>query len=157
MLLAKLFRNLLLSFVEMVLLMLKYMHLWESFASGPSARDHYDKCNRCRRYTKAFGPDVARDDRIHGPKPINFDFIACSGSRLKQIYQDSLDEDGCPKGKPKMAQAKALGNDNPELVTMSIGGNDVGLVDLLDRVRHKRTSIKPESWLNVIPVCLPLL
>jgi hypothetical protein len=106
----------------------KFAALGESYASGPSAGDRYDN-TKCRRYKKAFGPQVAEDSRIQGPKPMHFDFIACSGSNLKQIYEDNPN---APEGKSKIAQAKQL-KDNPEMVTLSIGGNDVGFVELLDR------------------------
>lgn len=36
------------------------------------------------------------------------------------------------EGKSKISQSKQL--DDPDMVTMSIGGNDVGFVDLLDGV-----------------------
>lgn len=112
----------------------RYASLGESFASGPSAGDVYDEVTKCRRYKQAQGPQVAADDRIQGPKPITFDFIACSGSKLKNIYQESTGGGNAPGDKPKISQAGALKDKNPDLVTMSIGGNDVGFVDLLDRV-----------------------
>jgi hypothetical protein len=117
----------------------RYASLGESFASGPSAGDPYDQVTKCRRYKEAQGPQVAADGRIQGPKPIKFDFIACSGSKIKNIWQDSTGGGDGPAAKPKIAQAKALKDTNPDLVTMSIGGNDVGFVDLLDRVSKFRT------------------
>ena len=112
----------------------RYASLGESFASGPSAGDSYDKVTKCRRYNKAQGPQVAADDRIQGPKPISFDFIACSGSKLRNIYEDTPNRGDGPEAKPKISQAGALKDTSPDLVTMSIGGNDVGFVDLMDRV-----------------------
>ncbi|RMZ73071.1 esterase [Pyrenophora seminiperda CCB06] len=109
----------------------RYASLGESYASGPSAGDKYDD-TRCRRYTQAFGPQVSQDARILGPKPIEFNFIACSGSKLRQIYEDR--EKDRP-GKSKVAQAKQL--NNPDMVTLSIGGNDVGFVDLMDRCVYR--------------------
>jgi hypothetical protein len=112
----------------------RYASLGDSFASGPSAGNTYDKVTKCRRYTQAFGPQVAADDRVQGPKPINFDIVACSGSNLSHIYADSDDGGNGPGDKPKTAQAKALKDTDPDLVTLSIGGNNVSFVDLLDRV-----------------------
>lgn len=117
----------------------RYASLGESFASGPSAGDTYDQVTKCRRYTEAQGPQVAADGRIQGPKPISFDFIACSGSKLKNIYEDSPNGGNRPEDKPKISQAGALKDKNPDLVTMSIGGNDVGFVDLMDRVGLPKT------------------
>jgi hypothetical protein len=125
----------------------RYASLGESFASGPSAGDSYDKVTKCRRYKQAQGPQVASDDRIQGPKPINFDFIACSGSKLKNIYEDSPNGGNGPDAKPKISQAGALKDTNPDLVTMSIGGNDVGFVDLMDRVsRNPRRIHRWSTW-----------
>jgi hypothetical protein len=59
---------------------------------------------------------------------MDFSFIACSGSRTWHIYQDN------PDWKVPDGQAKQLADKNPEMVTLSIGGNDVGFVKLLDRV-----------------------
>ncbi|KAJ4293386.1 hypothetical protein N0V90_008669 [Kalmusia sp. IMI 367209] len=108
----------------------KYASLGESFASGPSAGDRYDD-TKCRRYKKAFGPQVAEDDRIHGPKPIDFSFIACSGSRTWHIFEDR------PSGKVKQSQASQLKDKNPDMVTLSIGGNDIGFATLLDRCVYR--------------------
>jgi len=119
----------------------KYASLGESFASGPSAGDSYDKVTKCRRYKKAQGPQVTADDRIQGPKPISFDFIACSGSKLKNIYQDRTGGGDGPEAKPKISQAGALKDTDPDLVTMSIGGNDVGFVELMDRVSSNQRQI----------------
>lgn len=106
-----------------------FASLGESYASGPSAGDTYDE-TKCRRYKKAQGPQVAGDNQVKGPKPIKFDFIACSGSRTWNIFKDQ------PNGKEKnkVSQASQLQDKHPDMVTLSIGGNDVGFVDLLDRV-----------------------
>lgn len=77
----------------------KYASLAESFASGPSAGDSYDEVTKCRSYKQAQGPQVAADDRNQGPE--NFDFIACSGSKLKNIYQDSTGGGDGRGAKPK--------------------------------------------------------
>lgn len=108
----------------------RYAALGDSYASGPSAGDAYDDRPKCRRYKQAFGPQVAADPRIKGPKPIQFNFIACSGSRFKQIYADDPNP---PPGKPGDSQAKQLQN-NPDMVSMSIGGNDADFVKIMDRV-----------------------
>jgi len=106
----------------------QYASLGDSYTSGPSASDKYDD-SRCRRYNQAVGPQISEDPRILGPKPIGFDFIACSGSKLQSIYQDWPE---APEGKSKLSQSKQL--DNPDMVTMSIDGNDVRFVEVLDRV-----------------------
>lgn len=101
-----------------------YAALGESFASGPSAGDPYENPNPCRRFTNNFGPQVNADPALLGSADDRtFDFIACSGSKLKQMYADNPN---ASKGKPKTSQAGQLANKNPDLVTLSIGGNDVG-------------------------------
>lgn len=63
-----------------------YAALGDSFASGPSAGDPWPNDNTgCRRFTQAYGPQITRDNAIQGPKPMNFEFIACSGSRTQHI------------------------------------------------------------------------
>jgi hypothetical protein len=120
---------------------------------GPSAGDEYDDSGGCRHYKKASGAQVADDPRIKGPKAIHFDFIACSGSKLKQIYEDSLN---VQKGKPKDAHYKQL-KDNPEMVTMSTGGNDVGFMNLLDRVlRSPQCNLDIFTGALTVTVCLSL-
>lgn len=111
----------------------KYAALGDSFASGPSAGNSYDD-TACRRYTQAYGPVLAADNAIQGPKPMQFSFIACSGARTTNIYTDSPNANN----KPTKSQAGQLQGVNPDLVTLQIGGNDVGFVTLLDRVSDDR-------------------
>lgn len=110
-----------------------YAALGDSFASGPSAGNSYDN-TACRRYTQAYGPVLAGDNAVQGPKPMQFSFIACSGSKTNNIYNDNPDA----KNKPTTSQAGQLQGLNPDLVTLQIGGNDVGFVEILDRVSHGR-------------------
>lgn len=80
--------------------------------------------------------------RNQGPKPIQFDFLACSDARLIRIFEDEDSNSGGGRGrKPGKSQASLLKNRNPDLVTMSIGGKDVGFVDLLDRVSQHSSSV----------------
>jgi len=114
-----------------------FAYLGDSFAAGPGAGAAYDSLTSCRRTKEAWGPQVANDMKLQGQKPLkNFDFIACSGAKTKHIFKggDGV-EIGSGDGQPKEAQASLLKDTNPDLVTLSIGGNDVGFTDLLDRVR----------------------
>lgn len=109
--------------------------LGESYASGPTTGEEHNKTNsECRQYTKAFGPQIAEDGRILGPKPTRFSFIACSGAKFENIYADASDNSGGGGGKPKDSQAKQLKDTNPDMVTLSISSNDVRFVKLLDKV-----------------------
>jgi len=115
-------------------------HLGESFAAGNGAGEKYDK-TKCSRFDKSWGLQVNQDERLRGPTPKQFDFLACSGAKLFNIHGDTTLKDissssGSSSGgnQPKQAQAAQLGDSNPDLVTMSIGGNDVDFVYLLDHV-----------------------
>lgn len=111
-----------------------YGALGESFASGPSAGDEYPNALKgCRRYTHAFGPELNGDDRLKAISGRDFEFIACSGSKLKQVYQDP---GGDGTRKPQTSQANQLSG-KEDLVTLSMGGNDVGFVNLLDRCIYR--------------------
>lgn len=111
----------------------RYGYLGDSFAAGPGAGRQYGDVTSCRRSQDAWGPLVAEDTRLRGPKPIErFDFIACSGARTWHIHGKTPGQAG--NGQPAEPQASLLKNTQPELVTLSIGGNDIGFADLLDRV-----------------------
>ena len=120
----------------------RFGYLGDSFAAGPGAGDAYDGVTSCRRSKQAWGPLVAKDDRLHGPKPLgNFDFIACSGAKSEHIFTGGTGaSSGNGDGQPKEAQASLLKDTNPELVTLSIGGNDIGFTNLLIRVSLSETS-----------------
>ncbi|KAF2200638.1 SGNH hydrolase [Delitschia confertaspora ATCC 74209] len=51
--------------------------------------------------------------------------------------------------KPKEPQSSFLKDVNPDLVTMSIGGNDVGFVDLLDRCVYRFKDVKGCAGCNL--------
>jgi lysophospholipase L1-like esterase len=108
-----------------------YAALGDSFSAGPSAGDAYDDNDTCRRYTQAYGPQLSNDNAIQGPKPMKFEFIACSGAQTTDIY-------GGGGG-----QAAQLAGLNPDLVTITISGNDVNFVGLLDRVSARNSDNLP--------------
>ena len=87
-------------------------------------------------YQRSLGPLTAEDDRLRGPKPIvPFDFIACSGARTWHIHGKGAGAtSGGGDGQPKESQASLLKDTNPDLVTLSIGGNNVGFFELFDQV-----------------------
>lgn len=96
-----------------------YGALGDSYASGPGAGSGVSFYNPCKRFDKAFGPQINVDTEVEGSAGRNFNFIACSGSKTAQIYQG------------RSSQAGELAGKNPELVTLSIGGNDAGKLDAL--------------------------
>ncbi|KAF2833175.1 SGNH hydrolase [Ophiobolus disseminans] len=111
----------------------RFAYLGDSFVAGPGAGAAYDG-DSCFRTKEAWGLQVANDSKLHGPKPIkNFDFIACTGAETKHIYKGAEGSDV----QPKEPQASLLKDTNPDLVTLSIGGNDVGFTDLLERCVYR--------------------
>ncbi|KAL4941314.1 SGNH hydrolase-type esterase domain-containing protein, partial [Aspergillus oleicola] len=119
-----------------------YASLGDSFAAGPSAGKEWDKDNKCRRYDQAYGPQVSRADEIEGPKPLDFSFIACSGAKTKHVRSMAQDESSGGGGKSKTPQAEQLDDIGPDWVTLSIGGNDVKFVDVLDRCVYRFYDVK---------------
>ena len=116
----------------------RYAHLGDSFAAGPGAgKKYFDDI--CHRSHQSWGIRVAEDVRLRGERDhIDiFQFEACSGAVTRNIYEEGqlLKRDGSESFPPKPhPQAQVLAASQPNLVTMSIGGNDVGFSDLLDRV-----------------------
>lgn len=56
--------------------------------------------------------------------------VACSGARVDHILRSDPDRDEPERTKSQIARLRNL---TPELVTLSIGGNDVGFVEVLRR------------------------
>ncbi|KAL4861685.1 SGNH hydrolase-type esterase domain-containing protein [Aspergillus spectabilis] len=112
--------------------------------TGPGSllpRDPFDD-SKCRRYDQAYGPQVSRSNEIQGPKPLDFSFIACSGAKTKHVRSTAQDTSSGGGGKSKTPQADQLQDINPDWVTLSIGGNDVKFVDVLDRCVYRFYDIK---------------
>lgn len=98
-----------------------YSALGDSYASGPGAGSAVAIINPCKRFDQAFGPQINVDTDVMGSTKRQFSFTACSGSKTSQIYQDSTFH---------KSQAGQLAGKNPNLVTLSIGGNDVGTISV---------------------------
>jgi len=89
-----------------------YVALGDSYASGTGTRDYFDDSGDCMRGPKAY-PQLWADSH----SPASFDFVACSGATTDDLNADQLG---------------AL-NDRTTLVTVQIGGNDVGFADIMTR------------------------
>ncbi|KAF4436965.1 integrin alpha n-terminal [Fusarium austroafricanum] len=70
----------------------------------------------CGRYNQAYPYLVNQDSRIGNPSERTFQFLSCSGAVTKDVLDKQI---------PKL-------DDNQDAITLSIGGNDVGLVSLLN-------------------------
>jgi lysophospholipase L1-like esterase len=120
----------------------------DSFSSGEGATEHkknrYEqgtdsKTNGCHRSPKAYAYKVQqRLADIHGE---NFKLIfrACSGATIRDYYKPNRDQ-----SKPKEpAQRLAIDPQRTKLVTLTLGGNDVGFAAVVENcmshVRRDRT------------------
>jgi lysophospholipase L1-like esterase len=105
--------------------------LGDSFSSGPGAGmiiGDSTESVQCKRYDHAYGPLVAAASEIQGPKPVDSQFIACSGARMQNLYVATGSTN-----QPQIPQAPRLKEIQPDMVTLSIGGNDAGFITVLDK------------------------
>lgn len=86
-----------------------YVALGDSYSSGVGAGDYGDSGN-CKRSANSYPQLWANDN-----SPADFQFVACSGAVTNDVLNGQLD---------------ALSADT-SLVTISVGGNDAGFVDVM--------------------------
>ncbi len=113
---------------------IRYAALGDSFASGEGAPPYFDGTdrlgNQCHQSLTAYGPIFAAllDAR--------FDFLACSGDETRNVRRNGDPPDKALSLPPQLARADASGiplvNAATDLVTLSIGGNDVGFGPVLE-------------------------
>lgn len=89
--------------------------------TGKPVRDFEGQDEGCHRSPNAYGPRVAEALGYSGS---DFTFAACSGALSQHIRSESF--------KGEVPQIEELGPD-VELVTLGIGGNDVGFADTLTK------------------------
>jgi lysophospholipase L1-like esterase len=114
----------------------RYAALGDSFAAGPGAGKTYDE-SWCHRSEGAWPRLVAADTKIRKDKDTidKFEFNACTGALSKHVYRESQKEEHGPNS--AYPQTDRIVGLDPQLVTLSIGGNDVGFVELLDQVSRR--------------------
>ncbi|WP_025273699.1 SGNH/GDSL hydrolase family protein [Haloglycomyces albus] len=92
---------------------LDYVAMGDSFASGAGAGDYFEsnswKGSGCYQSTNAYAPLWA------GQLNAQFDFQACSGATIPDIHSNQL----------------GTIDSNTDLITLSVGGNDVGFADVI--------------------------
>ena len=97
----------------------------DSYASGIGAGDlpqgpDPDKCFRC----SSSYPEIMQSGQGSlRPNPDIFNFVACSGATFPEILRYQLNDLDRP-GRPSWGNA-------PEFVTLTMGGNDVGILSLV--------------------------
>jgi lysophospholipase L1-like esterase len=96
-----------------------YAALGDSFSSGEGADDYYASAGSCLRSDKSF-PVLWANSHVHGA----FDFVACAGATTDVVRGTQL----------------GVLNSATTLVTVSVGGNDIGFKDVVSTCRFSSTS-----------------
>ncbi|OBS29554.1 hypothetical protein FPOA_03491 [Fusarium poae] len=103
----------------------KLAAIGDSYSAGIGAGDRlgsfYDALKSgsdfaCARYDHAYPYLLNQDERLGDPSKRNFQFLSCSGAVMKDVVDKQI---------PNM-------DSNQDAITLSIGGNDVGLISLLN-------------------------
>ncbi|KAI9678746.1 MAG: hypothetical protein M1817_005803 [Caeruleum heppii] len=95
----------------------KWAAVGDSYAAGIGAGNLTNQADarKCGRYDQSYPGQMARDPRL-GENAAPLQFLACSGATSKDMLDNQI---------PKLE----YGND---IITVSAGGNDVGLVTILN-------------------------
>ncbi|HJP96054.1 MAG TPA: SGNH/GDSL hydrolase family protein [Candidatus Saccharimonadales bacterium] len=107
---------------------LKYVALGDSYSSGEGAPDPKfingtdQKSNMCHRSTAAYSNVLFK---ANSKLISNFTFRACSGATIPDFYKSNVEGN---KNEP--SQLSWLGPDI-DLVSLTIGGNDIGFGDIM--------------------------
>ncbi|KAF2438288.1 carbohydrate esterase family 3 protein [Karstenula rhodostoma CBS 690.94] len=105
-----------------------FIALGDSYAAGIGAGesiiDEYDSGNGCMRGSNANSRRLFYD--TPSLKNKKFDFIACTGDTTQNIL---VDKSG-PRGRPQLQILGDISSNQYSVVTLSIGGNDVGFSDV---------------------------
>ncbi|KAL9600250.1 MAG: hypothetical protein Q9219_003294 [cf. Caloplaca sp. 3 TL-2023] len=101
----------------------------DSYASGVGAGPQPpDDKNRCFRFPEAYPAVLQSGDSALDPKPEKWNNVACSGNTFDQIldkeFLDEPQKDGRNGIRPRWGDA-------PEFITLTMGGNDVGILNLV--------------------------
>ncbi|KAI4244220.1 MAG: hypothetical protein LQ352_006885 [Teloschistes flavicans] len=99
----------------------------DSYASGVGAGPQ-DGWNICLRFPEAYPAVMQNGDGALDPKPEKWNNVACSGNTFDQIlnkeFLDKPESDGLYGERPRWGDA-------PEFITLTMGGNDVGILNLV--------------------------
>jgi lysophospholipase L1-like esterase len=112
---------------------LKYVALGDSFSSGEGVRPYLPgtdvRSNRCHRSTRAY----PRRFRFRARRP-TLTFVACSGATSLSLWQAPPQYPGLPTVQAAVPELNAAS----ELVTLTIGGNDVDFSSVLKACAMRR-------------------
>ncbi|MCO5318556.1 MAG: SGNH/GDSL hydrolase family protein [Microthrixaceae bacterium] len=101
---------------------LTYAAIGDSYSSGEGTRDSGDECGRSpAAYPELLAEQLRSEGRLEAASESTeqsgpaFVFVACSGAEIPDVE----------------SQLDALGDQRFDLVTLTVGGNDVGFLDTL--------------------------
>ena len=97
----------------------------DSYASGigAGALPQTPDPDRCFRCSNAYPELIQSGPGSLQPNPEKFNFVACSGATFSEIFEHQTIDQGGP-GRPAWG-------DSPEFVTITMGGNDIGILHLV--------------------------
>ena len=101
----------------------------DSYASGVGAGEQpADDTNRCFRFPNAYPAIMQVGAGPLQPSPLKWNNVACSVNTASQIlakeFLDQPEDDGKNGIRP-------VWGDKPEFVTLTMGGNDIGILNLI--------------------------
>ncbi len=126
---------------------LTYVALGDSFSAGEGLGKYLegtrdtsrgDAENRCHRSEHAYAYLLGHD--LEG----DFHFRACSGAVLKEIFEESQEHGGVDTGGPQLGEGdEGLA---PDVVTVTIGGNDAGFAKVVAFCLQKSGCLDAEGF-----------
>lgn len=128
----------------------KYVALGDSFSSGEGVEPFFEPGNACHRSTLAYATRVRRPAIAGKKQPtiystrarpeVEWGFQACSGAQTDNVTVKDAAHGGDPLSqleRERAADTPAINandlpvDENTDLVTITIGGNDMGFADVL--------------------------
>ncbi|KAH7304114.1 SGNH hydrolase-type esterase domain-containing protein [Rhexocercosporidium sp. MPI-PUGE-AT-0058] len=110
---------------------LSYVKKWaaigDSYAAGIGAGTKLADSGPCARYNDSYPNLINTFDTMSGTQ--KFDFLACSGATTPDVVDKQV----------------SVLTDSYDLITVSSGGNDVGLVDILNKCIYQLFSVGDEA------------
>lgn len=135
---------------------LNYVALGDSFSSGEGVEPYFTgsdtPTNQCHRSKLAY-PARLRLTGLNPPVDPFEQFIACSGATTANVISGGVPPDSGPGEKPQLDKTfgedpgTMILNDNVDMATITIGGNDVYFVRILKLCLLKSLSCEADSFL----------
>lgn len=113
----------------------RYVALGDSYSSGEGTGIYFratdTTANRCHRSPSAYAPLLADDNRRLRP----LSFVACSRAQTRDLYRRNH---AYSAERPQLAALTR----RTKVVTLTIGGNDVGFVEVLGACVHTQRAAR---------------